>query len=311
MLSFRSVASANKKTLNVWSRTMFVSATGPGKLFPASEAELAAAKERILSKKGFIIDMDGVLYHQSEILPGVKNFLKWLEGSGKNFLFLTNSSDNGPKEYEAKLHRLTNIRFAKERFYTSALATADFLQSQTPFGSAYVIGGPGIINALYAVGYTMNDVNPDYVVVGETSQYTFQMIERAAHHVRNGARLIGTNRDIMDKVRGGFVPGTRALLAPIELMTGKKAYFVGKPNPLIMSTAMRLLNTAPSDTVILGDNMDTDIVAGIELGIDTVLMLSGVTRREDLGMWAYKPTIVLEGLIELSTPDDSSTPAHS
>jgi len=193
---------------------------------------------------------------------------------------------------------MTGVKIPPTRFYTSALATAAFLESQTPNGSAYVVGTSGLINALYSVGFTMNDVNPDYVVVGETKHYDFHMIERAVWHVKNGARLIGTNRDLMDKVGSGYVPSTGALISPIELITNQKAYFVGKPNPLIMNKAMKTLGSVPSETVIIGDRMDTDIIAGLESGIDTVLLLSGVTTLDDLKYWPYKPTLVLQGLFQ-------------
>lgn len=155
------------------------------------------------------------------------------------------------------------------------------------------------MNALYSVGFTINDVNPDYVIVGETKHYHYQMLERAVHHVRNGAKLIGTNRDIMDRVGTEVVPSTGALVAPIELMTNSKAYFIGKPNPLIVSYALQTLQTSHKDTVIIGDRMDTDIQAGIEFGIDTVLVLSGVTTLNDLKYYGYKPKLVLNQVKDL------------
>eukprot|EP01114_Cavostelium_apophysatum_P019718 TRINITY_DN6428_c0_g1_i1.p1 TRINITY_DN6428_c0_g1~~TRINITY_DN6428_c0_g1_i1.p1 ORF type:complete len:325 (-),score=14.94 TRINITY_DN6428_c0_g1_i1:29-1003(-) len=255
--------------------------------------------ERLKQKQGFIIDMDGVLYHANHVLKGAPDFIRWLQAENKRFLFLTNASDVGQNELSAKILRLTGIKIPPSQFYTSALATAAFLHSQTPNGSAYVVGTSGLINALYNVGFSMNDINPDYVVVGETRHYDFHMIERAAHHVRNGAKLVGTNRDIMDRVGTGFVPSTGALVAPIELMTNRKAYFVGKPNPLIMNRAMLTLGTSPADTVIIGDRMDTDIIAGLEAGIDTILVMSGVTTTEDLTSWPYKPSIVLDGVYSL------------
>jgi len=173
------------------------------------------------------------------------------------------------------------------------------LSKQTPNGTAYVIGNSGLINALYNVGYIENDVNPEYVVVGETNNLSFNEISRAVYHVNNGARLIGTNKDIMDRVGTGVAPSTGTFVAPIELMTNKKAYFIGKPNPLIMTEAMKILGTNTNETVIIGDRMDTDIVAGTELGIDTVLLLSGVTKKEDIRHWPFKPQIILDTVGEL------------
>jgi len=177
--------------------------------------------EDIKSKAGFIIDMDGVIYHGNTLLPGVTKFLQWLEESGKSYLFLTNASQRTPKELHEKLKRL-GINIGEEHFYTSALATAGFLSSQNPKGSAYVIGDAGLINALYSIGYTTNNVNPDYVVVGDTSSYNFEKIELAVNLVIRGARLIGTNPDISGPVETGISPSVKALIAPIELHRGKK-----------------------------------------------------------------------------------------
>jgi len=263
------------------------------------EDNLETQKEKIRNKKGFIIDMDGVLYHQNHPLPGITEFLGWIREKQKKYVFLTNGSEVGREELAKKMERLTGLKIPKEHFYTSAIATATFLHNQTPGGSAYVVGSHGLTNALSRVGYTINDTNPDYVVVGETQNYNFHMIERAVHHVKNGARLVGTNRDILDRAGTGVIPSTGTLVAPIEIMTGTKAYFIGKPNPLIMSHALKALQTPIEETVIIGDRMDTDIQAGLEVGIDTVLVLSGVTTREDLKNWAFKPNVVLGGIIDL------------
>jgi NagD protein len=252
----------------------------------------------IRRKEAFIIDMDGVLYHGNRLLPGAADFVAWLAREGKRFLFLTNSSERSPAELSQKLARL-GIEVGAEHFYTSGLATAAFLASQRSGGSAYAIGEPGLINALYQAGYTMNDVNPDYVVVGEARSYSLDTVEKAVRLVLGGARLIGTNPDLSGPGERGLVPACGALVAPIELATGRKAYFVGKPNPLIMRQALRTLGATREVTAIIGDRMDTDIVAGVEAGIETVLVLSGVTAREDIGRFAYEPGIVLEGLFEI------------
>lgn len=250
--------------------------------------------EELRGRKGFICDMDGVIYHGNQLLPGILEFVDWLKTEGKAFLFLTNSSERSPRELREKLTRL-GVDVGEDHFYTSALATADFVARQTPGGSAYVIGEAGLTKALYDVGYSMNDVNPDYVIVGDTRNYNFERLEKAVQLVRNGARLIGTNPDLTGPTERGIIPATGALIAPIELATGCKAYFVGKPNPLIMRHALKRLGCIRENTVIVGDRMDTDIVAGVESEIATVLVLSGVTRREDLSHFAYRPDYVLDG----------------
>jgi NagD protein len=254
---------------------------------------------QIKSKKGFICDMDGVIYHGNKLLPGVKEFVDWLKSENKNFIFLTNSSERTIKELQEKLQRL-GIRVESKHFYTSALATAAFLSSQKPKGSVYIIGEAGLINALYNVGYTMNNVNPDYVVVGESKSYSYDRIEHALNLVLKGAKLIGTNPDITGPGENGIiVPATKALIAPIELSTGKLAYYVGKPNPLMMRIALRKLGLKREDTIIIGDRMDTDIIAGIESEIDTCLVLSGITNEHTMKDFAYRPHFVLDGIADL------------
>ena len=251
------------------------------------------------SKSGFISDMDGVVYHGNKLLPGAAEFLEWLEANGKEYIFLTNSSERSPRELQEKLGRM-GLSVGEEHFYTSALATASFLSSQAPGGSAYVIGEAGLVGALYNHGFSMNDVNPDYVVVGETSSYSYDKILHAIKLVRQGAKLIGTNPDLTGPIEGGIAPATRALIAPIELSTGKEAYFVGKPNPLMMREAMKQLGTKPEDTVIIGDRMDTDIVAGIESEIETVLVLSGVTDEHTMRKYPYRPHYVFNGIGDIA-----------
>jgi len=253
---------------------------------------------KIKSKAGFIIDMDGVIYHGNKLLPGVNEFLSWLETSGKKYLFLTNASERTPKELHEKLKRL-GINVGEDHFYTSALATASFLASQKPDGSAFIIGDAGLIHALYSVGYTINNVNPDYVVVGDTHGYNFEKIEIAVNLVLKGARLIGTNPDVSGPVENGITPSTKALVAPIEIASGKRAYFVGKPNPLMMRIALRKLGVKREEAIVIGDRMDTDIRCGLESEIDTLLVLSGITERDDIDTFPYRPQYVLNGVIDL------------
>ncbi len=251
--------------------------------------------ELLRAKKGFICDMDGVIYHGNRLLPGVREFVKWLQDSEKPFLFLTNSSERTPMELRAKLMRM-GLDVSEDHFYTSALATARFLSRQAPKCTAYVIGAPGLLNALYEVGITMNDIDPDYVIVGETSTYNYDTILKAVKLINGGAKLIATNSDMTAPSEAGIIPATRALVAPIELATGKTAYYIGKPNPLMMRTGLHKLGVHSAEAVMIGDRMDTDIIAGMESGLDTVLVLSGCTTAAELENYAYRPHYVLDGV---------------
>jgi NagD protein len=251
--------------------------------------------EALRDKKGFICDMDGVIYHGDRLLPGVKEFVDWLYEEKKKFLFLTNASGRAPKELQQKLARM-GLDVDESHFYTSALATAKFVSTQSPGCSAYIIGAPGLYNALYDAGITTNTVDPDYVIVGETTSYNYENMSRAVQYVLNGAKLIGTNPDMTGPSENGIIPACRALIAPIELATGKSAYFVGKPNPLMMRTGLKLLGVHSEEAAIIGDRMDTDIIAGVESGLDTVLVLSGVTSREDVEKFPYRPRLVLDSV---------------
>ena len=246
-------------------------------------------------KKGFICDMDGVIYHGNRILPGVAEFIQWLHDEDKEYLFLTNNSGYTPRELNQKLARM-GLDVPEEHFYTSALATAAFLKKQAPGCTAFVIGAPGLLNALYDVGVTMNDVDPDYVIVGETASYNYEVITKAVRLVLNGARLIATNSDLTGPTEFGVAPACRSLVAPIELATGKKAYFMGKPNPLMMRTGLRMLGCHSGEAVMIGDRMDTDVISGMESGMATVLVLSGVSTRATLDEFAYRPSVVLDGV---------------
>ena len=184
----------------------------------------------------------------------------------------------------------------EEHFYTSALATAAFLKEQAPGCSVFAIGEAGLLNALYDAGITMNDVNPDYVVVGEGRAYSLDTLTRATNLVMAGAKLIGANSDVSGPIENGIAPACRALVAPIEMATGKQAYFCGKPNPLMMRTGLRLLGCHSAEAVMIGDRMDTDVISGLESGMSTVLVLSGVSTRETVETYAYRPSMVLSGV---------------
>lgn len=246
-------------------------------------------------KKGFICDMDGVIYHGNKILPGVAEFISWLQREGKEFLFLTNNSGSTPRELQQKLARM-GLEVPEQHFYTSALATAAFLKEQSPGCSVYAIGEAGLFNALYDAGITMNDVNPDYVVMGEGKAYSLDTLTKATNLVLKGARLIGANSDVSGPIENGITPACRALVAPIEMATGIQAYFCGKPNPLMMRTGLKLLGCHSGEAVMVGDRMDTDIISGLESGMSTVLVLSGVSTEETIRTYAYRPTIVLDGV---------------
>lgn len=246
-------------------------------------------------KRGFICDMDGVIYYGNRILPGVREFIQWLQDEKKEYLFLTNNSGYTPKELNQKLARM-GLDVPEEHFYTSALATAAFLREQAPGCSVFAIGEAGLLNALYDAGITMNDVNPDYVVVGEGRSYSLDTLTKATNLVMAGAKLIGANSVVSGPIEDGIAPACRALVAPIEMATGKQAYFCGKPNPLMMRTGLRMLQCHSAEAVMVGDRMDTDVISGLESGMSTVLVLSGVSTRETLNTYAYRPSIVLDGV---------------
>ena len=251
--------------------------------------------KNILDKKGFICDMDGVIYHGNKLLDGVAEFVNWLIANDKKFVFLTNSPEKTPHELSMKLERM-GLSVHPDHFYTSAMATAAFLKSQMPGCTAYVIGEAALSKALYDQGIYMNDVNPDYVVVGETRTYSFEKIEKAIALINKGAKLIGTNPDTTGPTENGVMPATGSLVAPIEIATGKKAYFVGKPNPLMLRHGLRRLGCHSEEIAFIGDRMDTDIIAGIESNVDTVLVLTGVTAIEDINNFPYRPKYVLNGV---------------
>ncbi|MBQ1942253.1 MAG: HAD family hydrolase [Clostridia bacterium] len=252
----------------------------------------------VLNKEGYILDMDGVIYHGNRILNGVKEFVEWMIANGKKFVFLTNSPERTPHELSMKLERM-GLSVSADHFYTSAMATAEFLNSQAPGCTAYVIGEAALTKAMYDKKIYMNDINPDYVVLGETRTYSFEKLEKAIELVNRGAKLIGANPDTVGVTEKGVMPATGSLIAPIEIATGKKAYFVGKPNPLMLRHALNQIGCHSADIAFIGDRMDTDIIAGIESNVDTVLVLSGVTKKEDIEKFPYRPKYVVGGVGEL------------
>ena len=246
----------------------------------------------------FVIDMDGVVYHGHQLIPGTVEFVERLRSGGHKFLFLTNNSQWTPRDLRHRLDQI-GISVDETAFHTSALATAEFLHQQRPNGTAYVIGGAGLTNALYGVGYTLTERDPDYVVVGDTRSYDYEKIERAVRLVIGGARFVATNVDVTGPSEQGLQPACGALVAPIELATGKKPYFIGKPNPLMMRTALRKLGAHSADSFMVGDRMDTDILGGTEAGMRTILVLSGVSNRETIEQFPFRPTYVYENVGEI------------
>jgi NagD protein len=245
----------------------------------------------------WLSDMDGVLVREEQAVPGAAEFLARLEERGRRFLVLTNNSIFTPRDLSARLVR-SGLQIPEEAIWTSALATATFLADQLPGGSAYVIGEAGMTTALHEVGYTLTDRGPDFVVLGETRTYSFEAITRAIRLIEVGARFIATNPDVSGPSDEGSLPATGAVAALITAATGRQPYFVGKPNPMMLRSAMNRIEAHSENTVMVGDRMDTDIVAGIEAGLDTILVLTGSTRPGDVDRFPYRPARVLESIAE-------------
>ena len=250
------------------------------------------------TNKNLITDMDGVLIRGSDLVAGADKFVAQLQEQGREYLVLTNNSLYTPRDLA---HRLTTIglEIPPDRIFTSALATAQFLQSQRSNGTAFVVGESGLTEAIHAVEYVITDIDPDYVVLGETGAYNYAMITKAIRLIDAGAQFIATNPDASGPTEHGIVPGCGAMASLIEKATGKSPFFVGKPNPLMMRTALNYLDVHSEDTVMIGDRMDTDIIAGVESGLETVLVLTGVTRREEIERFPYRPTWVLDSIADI------------
>ncbi len=248
--------------------------------------------------KNYLTDMDGVILHGSTILPGAAEFVQSLRAREIPFLILTNNSRFTQRDLQMRLAYM-GLDVPPEAIFTSALATAQFLHDQQPSGRAFVIGESGLTTALHDIGYILTDQEPEYVVLGETTSYSFQHITQAIRFVAAGARFIATNPDEMGPGEGGIVPATGAVAALISAATGVKPYIIGKPNPLMMRTALRTLDAHSEDSVMIGDRMDTDIVAGIESGLRTILVLTGVTRREQVERFPYRPSLIRESIADV------------
>ena len=246
----------------------------------------------------WLTDMDGVLVHEGNALPGAADFLQRLVDRERRFLVLTNNSIFTPRDLAARLSR-SGLHVPEESIWTSALATADFLADQSPGGSAYVIGEAGLTTALHEAGYTLTDTKPDYVVLGETRTYSFEAITTAIRLVEAGSRFLATNPDATGPSAEGPLPATGAVAALITRATGRLPYFVGKPNPMMFRSAMNRIEAHSETTAMIGDRMDTDVVAGIEAGLKTVLVLTGSTLRSDIDRYPYRPTLVLDSIADV------------
>jgi len=246
----------------------------------------------------FLMDMDGVLVREEHLVPGADAFVAELRDNGIGFMVLTNNSIYTPRDLQARLKR-TGLEIPEASIWTSALATARFLDEQRPGGSAYVVGESGLTTALHNIGYVLTDRDPDYVVLGETRTYSFEAITRAIRLVENGARFIATNPDEKGPSREGSLPATGAVAALIERVTGRAPYYVGKPNPLMMRSALRTLGAHSESTLMIGDRMDTDVRSGLEAGLQTILVLSGISDRDTAELFPYRPTKVMNSVADL------------
>lgn len=253
--------------------------------------------------KNFIIDMDGVLIKGNQLIPGADEFINKLVTQRRKFLILTNNSMYTPRDLSHKLKAIgLNIR--EKQIFTSALATAAFLQRQRPNGKAFVLGESGLTGAIHDIGYVITDISPDYVVLGETLSYNFEMIKKAIRLLHNeGVRFIATNPDSSGPSEGGLAPACGAMAALIEKASGVAPFFVGKPNALMMRTALNYLNVHSENTIMIGDRMDTDIVAGATSGMDTILVLTGSTSREMIDKFPYLPNHVKKSVAEIEPKD--------
>ena len=248
--------------------------------------------------RSWLMDMDGVLVHEEHALPGADRFLAALRERGRPFLVLTNNSIYTRRDLAARL-RASGLEVPEEAIWTSALATAKFLEDQRPGGTAFAIGESGLTTALYQAGYTLTDRDPDYVVLGETRTYSFERITQAIRLLGRGARLIATNPDPVGPAPDGPLPATGSVAALISRATGVAPYFVGKPNPLMMRSALNAIEAHSETTAMVGDRMDTDIVAGLEAGLETILVLTGVTSRAEAERHPYTASRIVDSIADL------------
>jgi NagD protein len=248
--------------------------------------------------RSWLIDMDGVLVHEERAIPGGAEFVAALRSVGLPFLVLTNNSIYTRRDLAARL-RASGLAIPEAAIWTSALATARFLEDQRPGGSAFVLGEAGLTTALHEVGYTLSERNPDYVVLGETRTYSFERVTQAIRLIAGGARFIATNPDNVGLAPDGLVPATGSVAALISRATGAEPYYVGKPNPLMMRSALNQIEAHSEHTAMVGDRMDTDVVAGLEAGLHTILVLTGVSTRESADRYTYRPSRIVASVADL------------
>jgi NagD protein len=248
--------------------------------------------------RAWLSDMDGVLVHEEEPIPGASDFVAKLTRIGRPFLLLTNNSIFTPRDLKARLHR-SGIDVPEDAIWTSALATAQFLDNQRPGGTAYVIGEAGLTTALHEIGYVLTESDPEYVVLGETRTYSFEAITTAIRLVEKGARFIATNPDVSGPSIHGPIPATGSVAALITKATGVDPYFVGKPNPLMMRSALNRIDAHSETTVMVGDRMDTDVISGLEAGLRTILVMTGSTRAGQVDRFPYRPTRIVDSVADI------------
>jgi NagD protein len=248
--------------------------------------------------ESWLTDMDGVLIHEGVPIPGAETFIKRLRDSGKPFLVLTNNSTYTPRDLHARLSRM-GLDVPVGNIWTSALATARFLDNQRPGGTAYVIGEAGLTTALHDIGYILTDAEPDYVVLGETRTYSFEALTKAIRLIKAGARFIATNPDETGPSADGVLPATGSVAALITKATGHEPYFVGKPNPLMMRAGLNAIGAHSETTAMIGDRMDTDVLAGLEAGMETFLVLTGLTRAEQIDRFPFRASTVVDSIADL------------
>jgi len=251
-----------------------------------------------MPNSNYLIDMDGVLIHGKKMIPGANEFIQRLKDKGKKFLVTTNNPNFTPGDLAHRLQTI-GLKIESNQIFTSAMATANFVSSQKPSGKAFVIGESGLTEALHKANYILTDIEPDYVILGETENYSFPRITKAIDLILKGAIFVATNPDPTGPSEKGVVPACGAMAALIEKATGKSPFFTGKPNPLMMRSALNYLGVHSENTTMIGDRMDTDMVAGIESGMKTILVLTGISKMEDIGQYPYRPHSISNSVADL------------
>ncbi|WP_442875220.1 HAD-IIA family hydrolase [Actinoplanes sp. NBC_00393] len=270
----------------------------PGRLLPPTRATKGILMKERKAIESWLTDMDGVLVHEGEPVPGAPEFVNRMKASGKPFLILTNNSIYTPRDLQARLSRM-GFEVDEQSIWTAALATAQFLADQRPGGTAYVIGEAGLTTAMHASGYVLTEFDPDYVVLGETRTYSFEAITKAIRLINAGSRFICTNPDATGPSNEGLLPAAGSVAAMISKATGVKPYFVGKPNPMMMRSALNAIGAHSETTAMIGDRMDTDVLCGLEAGLETILVLTGISSRMESETYPYRPSRIINSVADL------------